>query len=480
MRLSSVGLGRKAIPSIRINEKDGELNHPNTCTSTTSNVKNISLTTAGLVVVGAAAAPALVVLGVGVIGFGASGVAAGSTAAAMMSAEAAASGGIIAAGGTVATLQSIGTAGSLGVVGTNLAMGIGAMAGSFVSRAASAVVGIASGHKKQDDDIPVAVAQQIPLSNKVIVRTITVFHDEEANGHGHAMSFHRSRDGSSLPPMDAPMDIFSFSSIESSLSSIDVSPQPPNDLSSLSSTDAFSFTSIGTFSLPSIDISPFSSIDPSLSSVDVDFPRHLGAPQPANEDNETRVETQQPTPNRLEVHHRRNGSTPCTSSYACDHSKDWAKLFIPIAPKPEASHAENSGMDGNTKTYPSGVSKKRGSYKNTPLTKISKQLLRKAKGDVLRKYKGIYDRLRNADSKQTKEKEGYKKSSDGKKVRPPKANTTNPKKRGPYKKPLGKGSNCSHLSVPTSELKLLVEELMKEDPQLAMEIEQEIAQEGPR
>jgi len=76
-------------------------------------------------VVGAFAGPAIIMWGVGALGFGAGGIAAGSIGAGMMSAEAIAGGGMIAAGGTVATLQSIGAAG-LSAVGTSVAAGAGA------------------------------------------------------------------------------------------------------------------------------------------------------------------------------------------------------------------------------------------------------------------------------------------------------------------------------------------------------------------
>jgi hypothetical protein len=65
---------------------------------------------------------------VSALGFGASGIVAGSTAAGMMAAEATAAGGMIATGGTVATLQSIGAVG-LGWVGTSVTVGAGAAMG---------------------------------------------------------------------------------------------------------------------------------------------------------------------------------------------------------------------------------------------------------------------------------------------------------------------------------------------------------------
>ena len=82
--------------------------------------------------VAAAAAPYAVVGVVGAMGFEASGIAAGSMAAGMMSAEAIAGGGTVAAGGTVATLQSIGAAG-LGVLGTTSAVCGGVTLGAATS-----------------------------------------------------------------------------------------------------------------------------------------------------------------------------------------------------------------------------------------------------------------------------------------------------------------------------------------------------------
>ena len=85
------------------------------------------------------AAPFAVVGVVGAMGFGSAGIASGSMAAGMMSAEAIASGGAIAVGGTVATLQSIGAAG-LGVAGTAASMSAGAVVGAStlgISAAAS-------------------------------------------------------------------------------------------------------------------------------------------------------------------------------------------------------------------------------------------------------------------------------------------------------------------------------------------------------
>lgn len=86
-------------------------------------------------VVGAAAggvgAVAAMPAAVASMGFGASGITAGSTAAAMMAAEATAAGGGVAAGGTVATLQSIGAAGLSGAATASVAC-VGAVAGAAI------------------------------------------------------------------------------------------------------------------------------------------------------------------------------------------------------------------------------------------------------------------------------------------------------------------------------------------------------------
>lgn len=85
--------------------------------------------------VGAAAggvgAVAAVPAAVASMGFGASGITAGSTAAAMISAEAIAAGGGVAAGGTTAILQSIGASG-LSVAGTASVACVGAVAGAAI------------------------------------------------------------------------------------------------------------------------------------------------------------------------------------------------------------------------------------------------------------------------------------------------------------------------------------------------------------
>lgn len=103
-------------------------------------VRNGVKLTAGvsLGVVAAIAAPFAVMGVVSALGFSSGGIVAGSTAAGMMSAEAAASGGAIAAGGTVATLQSIGAAG-LGVAGTTGSAAVGAVGGTLLGSAGGAV-----------------------------------------------------------------------------------------------------------------------------------------------------------------------------------------------------------------------------------------------------------------------------------------------------------------------------------------------------
>eukprot|EP00960_Hanusia_phi_P077053 768643-Hanusia_phi.AAC.1 len=82
-------------------------------------------------IAGAIVGPYVLVAGVQAVGFGSSGIVGGSWAAAMMSAEAVASGGGVIAGGTVATLQCIGAAG-LGVGGTAAAACAGAALGAGV------------------------------------------------------------------------------------------------------------------------------------------------------------------------------------------------------------------------------------------------------------------------------------------------------------------------------------------------------------
>ncbi|CAH6850150.1 Ifi27l2b [Phodopus roborovskii] len=85
--------------------------------------------------VSAAVGGALVVvaapIALGAVGFTAAGIAAGSTAAKMMSAAALANGGGVAAGSLVATLQSVGAAGLS--TSSNVILGsIGAAAGALL------------------------------------------------------------------------------------------------------------------------------------------------------------------------------------------------------------------------------------------------------------------------------------------------------------------------------------------------------------
>ena len=96
----------------------------------------------GAGVAAALAGPIIVVSLVGALGFGASGIAAGSAAAGLMSAQATAAGGAIAAGSTVAVFQSIGAAG-LGVAGTAAAS---AVSGSV----AATTAGILTDSSKDD------------------------------------------------------------------------------------------------------------------------------------------------------------------------------------------------------------------------------------------------------------------------------------------------------------------------------------------
>ena len=97
----------------------------------------------------ACAAPFMVTGAVAALGFGEAGIVGGSTAAAMMSAEAmAASTGGVAAGGLVATCQSVGAAG-LGFLGTSTAIAGGAVVGGTLS--AATVAGISNVSKKAAD-----------------------------------------------------------------------------------------------------------------------------------------------------------------------------------------------------------------------------------------------------------------------------------------------------------------------------------------
>ena len=97
----------------------------------------------------ACAAPFMVTGAVAALGFGEAGIVGGSTAAAMMSAEAmAASTGGVAAGGLVATCQSIRAAG-LGFVGTSTAIAGFALVGGTLS--AATVAGVSNASKKKSD-----------------------------------------------------------------------------------------------------------------------------------------------------------------------------------------------------------------------------------------------------------------------------------------------------------------------------------------
>lgn len=97
-------------------------------TITGNKMRNLAI--GGSIAIASMVATPFAVMGiVAGLGFGTGGIAAGSAGAAMMSAEAVASGGMIAVGGTVATLQSIGAAG-LGIAGTSAAVGAGAVVGA--------------------------------------------------------------------------------------------------------------------------------------------------------------------------------------------------------------------------------------------------------------------------------------------------------------------------------------------------------------
>lgn len=107
--------------------------------STITGNKMRNLTIGGSVAVATVVTAPFAIMGaIAGLGFGAGGIAAGSAGAAMMSAEAAAAGGMIAAGGTVATLQSIGAAG-LGIAGTSAALGAGAVVGASAIGISAAV-----------------------------------------------------------------------------------------------------------------------------------------------------------------------------------------------------------------------------------------------------------------------------------------------------------------------------------------------------
>ena len=101
---------------------------------------------AGAIGLGVTIAMPFAVMGIiGGMGFTSGGIAAGSTAAGMMSAEAIASGGAVAAGGTVATLQSIGATG-LGVAGTSAAVGGGAALGGTIVGGTVGITSISLSH----------------------------------------------------------------------------------------------------------------------------------------------------------------------------------------------------------------------------------------------------------------------------------------------------------------------------------------------
>ncbi|ETV74113.1 hypothetical protein H257_11078 [Aphanomyces astaci] len=88
------------------------------------------------------------------IGFGASGIAAGSTASSMMSSAAIASGGGVAAGSTVATFQSI------GAVGLATPIGLGLMA------AGCAVGGVGWGYFGEEDEMAWLLVEWVSPAEK--------------------------------------------------------------------------------------------------------------------------------------------------------------------------------------------------------------------------------------------------------------------------------------------------------------------------
>ncbi|TMW58541.1 hypothetical protein Poli38472_010100 [Pythium oligandrum] len=95
---------------------------------------------------------------VNAIGFGANGIAAGSTAASMMSAAAVANGGGVAAGSTVAVMQSIGAVGlampiGLGIVGAGAVVG-GTIVGlkAYFSKSKPDAVPEVGGEEQQEDE----------------------------------------------------------------------------------------------------------------------------------------------------------------------------------------------------------------------------------------------------------------------------------------------------------------------------------------
>ena len=116
-------------------------------------------------VVAAVAGPYLVMGAVGAMGFGTTGIASGSMAAAMMSAQATTLGGGIAAGGIVATLQSIGVAG-LGAVGMTASLSGGAIVGGGIAVATSKVV-------LQDEEAEGQTAECSPNTEGVVNESST-------------------------------------------------------------------------------------------------------------------------------------------------------------------------------------------------------------------------------------------------------------------------------------------------------------------
>ena len=116
-------------------------------------------------VVAAVAGPYLVMGAVGAMGFGTTGIASGSMAAAMMSAQATTLGGGIAAGGIVATLQSIGVAG-LGAVGMTASLSGGAIVGGGIAAVSSKLV-------LQDEEAEGQTAECSPNTEGVVNESST-------------------------------------------------------------------------------------------------------------------------------------------------------------------------------------------------------------------------------------------------------------------------------------------------------------------
>ena len=116
---------------------------------------------------GAIAAPLAVMGAVGVLGFTASGISAGSFAASMMSVEAIAAGGGVAVGGTVATLQSVGAVG-LGFAGTTAAAAGGGTLAGAVARSNGMMKngeGSSIASSEQGDGAMIFPSQHRPLCN---------------------------------------------------------------------------------------------------------------------------------------------------------------------------------------------------------------------------------------------------------------------------------------------------------------------------